>query len=94
MKFPFGVIKLAYVLQIRVRILGPVYTGTVPNGTVPKKVLKGFAFTRELMEPSQTELLVVPKRVHLESRSRLEPYPKVLVFSSGTLRNETMGDYL
>ena len=48
--------------------------GTVPNGTVPKKVRIGFAFTRELMEPFQTELLAVPKPVHLEIRSRVEPY--------------------
>ena len=59
--------------------VGCVYTGTVPNGTVPKKVRIGFAFRRELMEPFQTELLAVPKRVHLESRSRLEPYQKFLM---------------
>ena len=47
---------------------GSVYTGTVPNGTVPKQVRIGIAFIRELMEPFQTELLAVPKRVRLESR--------------------------
>ena len=49
------------------------------------------------MEPFHTELLSVPKRVHLESRSSLEPYPMSSCelperFSSGTLRNEARGN--
>ena len=75
-------------------VLGPVYTATVPNGTVPKSVRIGLAFTRELMESFHAELLSVPKRAHLESRSRLELLER---FSSGTLRyqereNSTQGN--
>ena len=39
----------------------------------------GLALTRELMEPFQTEPLAVPERVHLESRSRMEPNQHVFM---------------
>ena len=38
-----------------------------------------LAFTRELMEPFQTEPLAVPELVHLEGRSRMEPNEKALM---------------
>ena len=72
--------------------LGSVYTGLVPFGTVPKWVRLGIAFTRDPLEPFQMELLAVPKRVHLRSRSHLEPYPegisckRVERFEMGTAR--------
>ena len=45
--------------------------------------------TRELMETFHTELLSVPKRVHLESRSRLEPY-QTRVNSQNGFRQERL----
>ena len=56
--------------------LGPVYTGTCPNETVPKQLRIGLKFIMTLMEPLQTEPLAVPKGVSQESRSRVGPNPK------------------
>ena len=54
--------------------LGSVYTGSVPFGTVPKWVRLGLAFTRDPLELFQMEMLAVPKWVHLQRRSHLEPF--------------------
>jgi len=57
----------------------------------------GLAFTRELMEPFQTEPLAVPELVHLDVGSawnRIKKFPckHPEPFSSGTLRNEAKGN--
>ena len=68
-----------FVVPIRPRLHG---NGSMWNRT--RTVRIGLAFTRELMEPFHTELLVVSELVHLESRSRTEPNQKVLVYTPRT----------
>ena len=45
----------------------------------------GLALTRKLMEPFHTKPLAVPERLHLESRSCMEPNQNVLVLTIRTV---------
>ena len=87
--------KLMFIEKKKYTVASQLWPRLQGNGSVWNST--GLAFTRELMAPFQREPLAIPKRVHLESRSRMEPNQKLShkhpePFSSGTLGNDARGN--